>query len=120
METLKLVLKKKWFDMIASGEKTEEYREIKPYWQKRLFCGFCHPYHCPVLSCEDCYQQYTDSLEDFRKHYEVTFYLGYKKDRPQMTFEIEFLSVDEGKEEWGAEKGKNYFVIKLGKRIDNL
>lgn len=22
--------------MIASGEKTEEYREIKPYWEKRL------------------------------------------------------------------------------------
>ena len=37
MKTLTLFLKKKWFDMIASGEKTEEYREIKPYWEKRLF-----------------------------------------------------------------------------------
>lgn len=36
MKTLTLSLKKKWFDMIASGEKTEEYREIKPYWEKRL------------------------------------------------------------------------------------
>ena len=36
MKTLDLVLKKKWFDMIASGEKTEEYREIKPYWESRL------------------------------------------------------------------------------------
>ena len=26
-----LPIKKKWFGMIASGEKTEEYREIKPY-----------------------------------------------------------------------------------------
>ena len=34
--TLRLTLKKKWFDMIARGEKTEEYREIKPYWIKRL------------------------------------------------------------------------------------
>lgn len=34
--TLHLTLKKKWFDMIASGEKKEEYREIKPYWIKRL------------------------------------------------------------------------------------
>ena len=33
---LDLVLKKKWYDMIESGEKTEEYREIKPYWEKRL------------------------------------------------------------------------------------
>lgn len=33
---LPLVLKGKWFDMIASGEKREEYREYKPYWRKRL------------------------------------------------------------------------------------
>lgn len=38
-KTLTLSLKKKWFDMIASGEKTEEYREIKPYWEKRLLQG---------------------------------------------------------------------------------
>ena len=34
MNTLHLTLNKKWFDMILSGEKTEEYREIKPYWTK--------------------------------------------------------------------------------------
>ena len=31
-----LPIKKKWFDMIASGEKKEEYREIKPYYNKCL------------------------------------------------------------------------------------
>lgn len=36
MYVLKLVVKKKWFDMIVSGEKTEEYREIKPYWIDKL------------------------------------------------------------------------------------
>ncbi|MCD7740341.1 MAG: hypothetical protein LUH11_03225 [Candidatus Gastranaerophilales bacterium] len=29
-------LKKEWFDKIKSGEKTHEYREIKPYWEKRI------------------------------------------------------------------------------------
>jgi len=29
-------LKKEWFEKIKSGEKTHEYREIKPYWEKRL------------------------------------------------------------------------------------
>lgn len=29
-------LKKEWFDKIKSGEKTHEYREVKPYWVKRL------------------------------------------------------------------------------------
>ncbi len=33
---LTLPIKKKWFDMILSGEKKEEYREIKPYYISRL------------------------------------------------------------------------------------
>lgn len=33
---LVLPIKKKWFDMILSGEKKEEYREIKPYYDSRL------------------------------------------------------------------------------------
>lgn len=37
--TLHLTLKKKWFDMIASGAKREENREMKPYWNKRLMCN---------------------------------------------------------------------------------
>jgi hypothetical protein len=36
MKTLKLTIKKKWFNMIESGEKTEEYREITQYWINRL------------------------------------------------------------------------------------
>lgn len=32
-----LPIKRKWFDMIKSEEKKEEYREIKPYWASRLF-----------------------------------------------------------------------------------
>ena len=30
-------LKKEWFEKIKSGEKTHEYREVKPYWTKRFF-----------------------------------------------------------------------------------
>lgn len=33
---LPLVLKGKWYDMIASGEKREEYRDDKPFWGKRI------------------------------------------------------------------------------------
>ena len=34
--TLHLVLKSCWYDKIESGQKTSEYRECKPYWDKRL------------------------------------------------------------------------------------
>lgn len=91
MNSLKLVLKKKWYDMIASGEKTEEYREITDYWIKRIH----------------------------GKGYEyVTFYLGYAKDRPSMTFEMKTPKICCGFPQWGAEIGKFYFVIPLGKRIE--
>lgn len=35
-KTLKLTLSKQWFDLIEKGIKTEEYREVKPYWITRL------------------------------------------------------------------------------------
>ena len=35
MRILDLPLMAVWFLMIESGEKKEEYREIKPYWIKR-------------------------------------------------------------------------------------
>lgn len=30
-------MKGKWYDMIERGAKLEECREIKPYWDRRLF-----------------------------------------------------------------------------------
>ena len=31
-----LPMKKKWFDMVLSGEKKQEFREYKPYWESRV------------------------------------------------------------------------------------
>jgi len=91
MKVLSLVLKGKWFRMIESGIKTEEYRNITNYWQKRL-------------------SKYTFDA--------VVFYHGYSKGRPEMTFRIEsIIHGDFGKTEWGAESCTRYFVIKLGERI---
>ena len=36
-KVLTLTVSKQWFDMIVADEKTEEYREINPYWVARLF-----------------------------------------------------------------------------------
>lgn len=118
MKTLTLSLKKKWFDMIASGEKTEEYREITPYWQKRLLrCGnACHGY-CIVMGeiiCPMCrYLKYTDFDT-------VVLTLGYPRKGDlsrRMVFKVSEIFINTGKPEWGAESDKEYFVIKLGERI---
>lgn len=93
---LHLTLKKKWFDMIAAGIKKEEYREIKPYWKKRLIVNS----FCPKLI--------------FKKYDVVVFKNGYSKDAPTLTVECLGIHVDYGLSEWGAELKQKYYVIELG------
>lgn len=83
---LTLIVSKQWFDMILTGEKTEEYREIKPYWASRLvnqqaesgevlfdeFGGYCR-----VIGKLE-YKTYTH----------VLFINGYRKDSPRIEKEI--------------------------------
>lgn len=84
---LHLVLKHKWYDMIASGEKKVEYRELKDYYRKKFY----------------------------NKNYtHVVFHKGYTNET--MTFRIEGIGIGGGKPEWGAEPDKNYFKIVLGER----
>lgn len=87
MTTLHLILKRKWYEMIESGEKPEEYRENKPYWQKRLLSG---------------------------KYDAVKFRYGYTP--RTMTFLIKKIRLGKGKKEWGAGDDE-VFIIELDKRI---
>lgn len=68
---LPLVLKGKWFDMITSGEKLEEYRELKPYWAKRMADWMFHPnrivafsraYRKPTIYYHACRLQTSESV----------------------------------------------------------
>lgn len=43
-EVLTLHLAEPWYSMIVSAEKMEEYREIQPYWIKRLTTNCEVPY----------------------------------------------------------------------------
>jgi len=124
MKTLDLVLKRRWYDLIQSGVKTEEYREIKPYWIRR-FCykvspTFPIPWVSMVLASQDSEHLkvlLTRRVVNLKNFDKVTFHLGYSKDRPSMTFAIKEIVIAEGKEEWGALPGETYFVIKLGERL---
>ena len=97
MNVLHLPIKKKWFDMILSGEKKEEYREIKPHWTKRLL--------------------------DFNgikfKHFDIARIVnGYGANSPTFDIEIKTICKNTGKPELGAEPNKYYYVITMGKIID--
>ena len=95
--------------MIEAGEKTEEYREATPYWCKR-FIGF-----------DTLLFSYRNGYENINKagYTHVQFSLGYPKkddESRRMTFELNGIFYRKGREEWGAEKGKKYFVEVLGRR----
>jgi len=96
---LTLPIKKKWYDMILSGEKKEEYREIKPYYEKRFT-------HVGLL----------DICEDSHKPTKNTAYIvlrnGYSSDAPQFVAEVK-MRIDYGRPEWGAVPGVLYYVLEI-------
>ncbi len=103
--------------MIAAGIKLEEYRDITEYWIKRLcFTRKENPFvYCVAEKC--CGECFVEAGEDWCAFPfdEVCFHLGYTNNT--ITFEVKEISIGTGNPEWGAEPGKEYFIIKLGKRI---
>lgn len=108
-ELLTLVLKKKWFDMIASGEKTAEYRT-----SKNVCAQIERWYGRARIKCS--YEKGKASID---KHLIVKFCLGYGKDRP--TFMRNVLGVEKRCwslcPDWG-EPREPHMVINLGDPVE--
>ena len=100
--------------MIASGEKKEEYREIKDYFTTRLVDQFNPEFSESRHSFY--WKKHLYSIHQPVDYDIIKFYNGgYFKDTiPNFCIEYKGLEVSQGREEWGAEPGKKYFVIKLG------
>ena len=106
---LVLSIKKKWFDMIRSGKKKEEYREIKPYYKTRFYNAIKE-----VLDKETFAQQLTAViLYDNTVMLNVIFRNGYSSNSPQIKCKCIFKGKGPGKEEWGAEPGKEYYILEI-------
>jgi len=115
MKTLHLNLKRKWFDMFLSGIKTEEYREIKESMISILFdwknSGVSRKDFVEDLNYDVFHPSYWSWLKDFDT---ITFSNGYAKNRDQFVIEFKNIEIRKGNPEWGAEKGKKYFVLETG------
>lgn len=85
---LTLPIKKKWFDMILSGDKKEEYREIKPYYTGRFY------------------------KPEFTDRFEVLFRNGYSGQARSLEATCS-LDIGEGRPEWGAEPGIRYYRLHI-------
>lgn len=117
MKILELPLKKEWYNMIESGEKREEYREIKPYWMKRLCwdADFNEP-----VSSDDCEYlcSHIDSAVNMfyggwepKDYSHVRFRYGYTKRK--MLYKIDEIIIGRGNPNWGAPTDKDVFIIKF-------
>lgn len=112
MKALTLTIAEPWFSMIRDGKKKEEYREIKPHYIARLFdrremldgMGLCS-----AAAFEE--KQWPKPMM-FVKHFDLLVLRnGYRADSPKITLKNPKIRIDMGKPEWGAEPGKQYFVI---------
>ena len=119
MKILHLTLKKKWFDMIASGEKKEEYREIKPYWetQFRLYRGQLLSKSRWENFWKDTYSLDIESRLSYSNFDAIEFKNGYSKDAPKMIVEFEGIEIGKAKSEWSDNWQGEVFIIKLGEII---
>lgn len=118
---LTLPIRKKWFDMILSGEKKEEYREIKEYYETRfqnLFGAITiHPLYPPdnFLDRSEFELLQGEAVpEEIRKDsiQEIIFRNGYSKDSKAIKARCR-LRIGKGRPEWGAELNKQYYILEI-------
>ena len=99
---LHLNLKRKWFDMVKSEEKWEEYRALSPYW-------------CRVFSAGSSLIK-IKGKKYWSEDVDICFSNGYAKDREQIIVPIIAYRIGYGKPEWGAPAGERVFIIHLGRK----
>jgi hypothetical protein len=89
MRILHMTIKKKWFDQIAAGVKPEEFREIKPYWAKRL---------------------------EGKQYDRIIFRNGYSLDSPSMA--VEYHGYTRKVITWESGVIEEVFALRLGKVLN--
>lgn len=102
---LTLPIKRVWFNKIKSGEKKEEYREIKPYYDSRFGKAI---YGLPLKFISKDLKERTFGKKDF----DVKFTNGYGYSVPCLYCKCT-LRIGKGIPEWGAEPNKEYYVLEI-------
>lgn len=121
-KVLNLSLTKEWYEKVASGEKTDEYREIKPYWVVRLYKNNNNIVDVQYLA--SCFAGRTDLLKGYidaqritpKPYTHVRFTNGYPKGgEPYIEKEIVSITIGKPKKGLCPDKwlDKDFFVIKF-------
>lgn len=120
-DVLTLALNKPWFDMIKSGVKTEEYREIKKSYISRFFdMKAILKAFMNAGGPDDRDLAFSNAVDldiwplFLKKFNKLVLTCGYPKktdSKRRLEFNSPKIAIDYGKPEWGAEPKKKYFVI---------
>jgi len=95
-----------WFDLIRTGEKKEEYREVTTFYRERL----CSDSRIGAQENGDLFV-----IVDQWKGLKVLHLTnGYGHSKPQLWAHIEEITIGRGNPEWGAPVDRDVFIIKLG------
>jgi hypothetical protein len=103
MKILHLTIKRKYFEEISLGTKTEEYREVKNYWIKRL----TNQNGNGSVNGNSFYKQY-----DF-----ICFKNGYQKNAKSVVVEFKGIEMKEIEHEHFHAGKVDVFAIKLGRVV---
>lgn len=95
---LTLPIKKKWFDMIKSGVKKEEYRTRNDYYYTR-------------------FKKIIDNIENGKEQY-ILLRNGYSSKSPTLKIKVDNILIGGGRKEWGYIGPDMCFIIKIGEVIN--
>ena len=110
---LPLVIGKKWFKKIVSGDKTVEYLEITKYWTSRLVNQRAES--GDILFDEFSGYSTVVGKPEYKPFTHVLFYAGLAEDRQVVEKKIESISIDKPQKGM-CRKGwlnKDVFIIKF-------
>jgi len=99
---LKLTITRKWADAIINGGKLEEYREISPFYQPRMWLK-------------------TNAASIKREYDEIHFFVGkpfMSYDHPHFKVKWNGFYIGNGKPEWGAKPGTSYYCIDVSEILE--
>lgn len=127
-DTLHLILKDEWFQLYKAGLKTEEYREITPYWCNRLlgpiplgleFWQIELNKNPPVKMYNPfALNQSLIKIFGLRDYYRfVTFHRGYTNEK--ITFLLKNLKIGYGDRNLGA-PDTPCFILEVGDMVSYI
>lgn len=112
---LTLPIEKRWYDLILSEVKTEEYREIKDYYTSRFINALSKKHLKGSDITKDLKKAFIDECRTnwyADEPFKVMFRNGYSKNSPFIIAECT-LSVGHGNPEWGAVREREYYILHI-------